>query len=62
MRPISILLSLCISTANSRPNQVSHSHALASSTRRVRTFFFTRILVDGALNLSGANLMKLLQV
>ena len=62
MRPVSILLSLYISTANIRPNQVSHSHVLAPSTRRIRTFFFTRILVDGALNLSGANLMKLLQV
>ena len=62
MRPVSILLSLYISTANIRPNQVSHSHVLAPSTRRIRTLFFTQILVDGALNLSGANLMKLLQV
>ena len=63
MRPVSILLSLYISTANIRPNQVTpHSHVLAPSTRRIRTFFFTQILVDGALNLSGANLMKLLQV
>ena len=60
MRPVSILLSLYISTANI--NQVSHSHVLAPSTRRIRTFFFTQILVDGALNLSGANLMKLLHV
>ena len=62
MRPVSISLSLYISTANIRPNQVSHSHVLAPSTRRIRTFFFTQILVDGALNLSGANLMKLLHV
>ena len=62
MRPVSILFSLYISTANIRPNQLSHSHVLAPSTRRVRTFFFTRILVDGALNFSGANLMELLQV
>ena len=60
MRPVTILLSLYISTANI--NQVSHSHVLAPSTRRIRTFFFTQILVDGALNLSGANLMKLLHV
>ena len=60
MRPVSILLSLYISTANI--NQVSHSHVLSPSTRRIRTFFFTQILVDGALNLSGANLMKLLHV
>ena len=60
MRPVSILLSLYISTANI--NQVSHSHVLAPSTRRIRTFFFTQILVDGALNLCGANLMKLLHV
>ena len=60
MRPVSILLSLYISTANI--NQVSHSHVLAPSTRRIRTFFFSQILVDGALNLSGANLMKLLHV
>ena len=60
MSPVSILFSdLYISTANIRPNQLSHSHALALSTRRIRTFFFSR---DGALNLSGANLMKLLQV
>ena len=62
MRPVSILLSLYISTANIRPNQVSHSHVLVPSTRRIRTFFFTQILVDGALNLSGANFMKLLHV
>ena len=62
MRPVSILFSLYISTANIRPNQLSHSHVLAPSTRRVRTFFFTRILVDGALNFFGANLMELLQV
>ena len=62
MRPVSILLSLYISTANIRANQVSHSHVLGPSTRRIRTFFFTQILVDGALNLSGANLMKLLHV
>ena len=62
MRPVSILLSLYISTANIRPNQVNHSHVLAPSIRRIRTFFFTQILVDGALNLSGANLMKLLHV
>ena len=62
MRPVSILFSLYISTANIRPNQLSHSHVLAPSIRRVRTFFFTRILVDGALNFSWANLMELLQV
>ena len=62
MRPVSILFSLYISTANIRPNQLSHSHVLAPSTRRVRTFFFTRILVDGALNFFGAKLMELLQV
>ena len=62
MRPISILLSLYISTAIIRPIQVSRGHVLAPSTRRIRTYFFTRILVDGALNLSGANLMTLLQV
>ena len=62
MRPVPILLSLYISTANIRPNQVRHSHALPPSTPRIRTFFFTRILVGGALNLSGANLMKRLQV
>jgi len=61
MRPLSILFSLYISTANIRPNQLSHSHVLALSARRIQTFFFTRILVDGALNLSGANLIKLLQ-
>ena len=60
--PVSILFSLYISTAIIRPNQLSHSHVLAPSTRRIRTFFFTRILVNGALHLSGANLMKLLQV
>ena len=60
MRPVSILPSLYISAANI--NQVSRSHVLAPSTRRIRTFFFTQILVDGALNLSGANLMKLLHV
>ena len=62
MRPVSILFSLYISTSNIRPNQLSNSHALATFTRRIRTFFFTRILVDGALNLSGANLTKLLQL
>ena len=63
MKPVSILFSaLYISTANIRRDQVSHSHVLATSTRRILTFFFTRILVDGALNLSGASLMRLLQV
>ena len=63
MRPVSIFFSdLYTSTANIRPNQLSHSHALALSTWRIRTLLFTWILVDGALNVSGANLMKLLQV
>ena len=50
MRPVSILFSLYTSTANIRPDQLSHSHALAPSTRQIRTFLFTRILVDGTFN------------
>ena len=37
MRPVSILFSLYISTAKIWPNQLSHSHVLAPSTRRIRT-------------------------
>ena len=40
MRPVSISLSLYISTANIRPNQVSHSHVLAPSVHSANPDIF----------------------